>query len=428
MAQKKPRAGTKLLLATSFAIALIVGIITWRQNLDTDPQIVTLLPHKAPNPNGFDVYVKAARMIVPANPAVDEVDDGRPPTDPKVRAQKYSLANKEAWLRRNAAGFALMQAALKMECRFPAMRGSSIFPPYAPLRELARCKTIERKTREMRGDWNGAVQSQIDTIQMGNDIAHGGVLISALVGIAVEAIGRGANWNGTEHLNAQQTRAAIARLQAIYGARFTYSESMQEEKWYSVSQLLNAMHKGSWRQQFINPNYLLLSARIQLFASSKRRVMDNLIQMFDAQIANAQQPYTLPQKPLPEGDTITQILAPIYDKTRAAFARGDAGNALWLTALALRAYKLEHNAYPTKLQELVPNYLKQVPADPFGGGEALRYKRAGNSYVLWSIGPDGIDDGGTPIQSSQGPLAGQAPRLPQIGLDSKGDYVAGKNR
>ena len=100
---------------------------------------------------------------------------------------------------------------------------------------------------------------------------------------------------------------------------------------------------------------------------------------------------------------------------------------MWLTALALRAYKLEHNVYPTKLQELVPNYLKQVPADPFGG-EALRYKRAGNSYVLWSIGPDGIDDGGTPIQSSQGPIAGQAPRLPQIGLDSKGDYVAGKNR
>ncbi len=428
MAERKPRAGKRLLLATGFAIALIAGVVAWRQNLNADPQLVIPLPHKAPNPNGFDVYVKAAQMIVPANPAVDEVNDGRPPTDPKIRAQQYSLANKEAWLRRNAASFSLMQTALKMKSLAPSMRGKIIFPPYAPLRKLTRSKTIERKVREIHGDWNGAVQSQIDTVQMGNGIARGGTLISGLVGIAIEAIGRNDPWENVEHLNAAQARAAIARLQAIYNSRFTYAESMQEEKWYAVSQLLNAMHKGSWRQQFINPNYLLLPARIQLFASSKRRVMDNLIQMFDAQIANAQQPYTSPQKPLPEGDAVTQVLAPVYNKTRAAFARGDAGNALWLTALALRAYKLEHNAYPTKLQELVPNYLKQVPADPFGGGEALRYKRAGNSYVLWSIGPDGIDDVGTPMQSSQGPLAGQAPRLPQVGLDSKGDYVAGKNR
>jgi len=428
MAERKPRAGKRLLLATSFAIALIGGTTAWRNYINVDPQVVIPAYSTAPVPNGFDVYVKAAKMIAPANPAVDEVNDGRPPTDPKICAQQYSLANKEAWLRRNAAGFSLMQAALKMECQFPQMRGNSIFPPYAPLRELARSKTIERKAREMRGDWNGAVQSQIDTIQMGNDIAHGGVLISALVGIAVEAIGRGVNWDGTEHLNAQQTRAAIARLQAIYDARFTYAESVREEKWYMVSWLLDAMHKGSWRQQFINPNYLLLPARIQLFASSKRRVMDNLIQMFDAQIANAQQPYTSPQKPLPEGDAVTQILAPVYDKTRTSFARGDAGNALWLTTLALRAYKLEHDAYPTKLSALVPNYLKQVPADPFGGGEALHYRLEKDNYVLWSIGPDGVDNGGTPVQDNRKPISGQASRLPQVGLDSKGDFVAGKNR
>ena len=82
------------------------------------------------------------------------------------------------------------------------------------------------------------------------------------------------------------------------------------------------------------------------------------------------------------------------------------------------------------LAELVPGYLSTVPADPFGGGEPLRYKRVENSYLLWSIGPDGVDDGGKPVT---GPVRAarfpaDKPRLPFLSADSKGDYVAGWNR
>ena len=282
----------------------------------------------------------------------------------------------------------------------------------------------------MRGDWNGAVQSQLDTVQMGNDMARGGSLISGLVAIAIGAIGRNDPWKNVEGLNATQARAAAKRLEAIFNRRITYLEAMKEEKWQSLSLLKTGFADPDvgWRDAgklLDNPSVL---DRIKVFATSKRAIASNATRRLDARIANAQLPYTTPLPPLPSGDPISEMMAPGFSKARAGFARDDAGNALWLVALALRAYRLEHKTYPPKLGALVPNYLQQVPADPFGGGEELRYKIAGASYVLWSIGPDGINNGGKPISWRKNASAEVRKKLPSVGIDSVGDYVAGKNR
>lgn len=34
---------------------------------------------------------------------------------------------------------------------------------------------------------------------------------------------------------------------------------------------------------------------------------------------------------------------------------------------AIAAYRADNGRYPSKLQDLVPRYLRQLPADPFGG-------------------------------------------------------------
>ena len=66
-------------------------------------------------------------------------------------------------------------------------------------------------------------------------------------------------------------------------------------------------------------------------------------------------------------------------------------------ALALRAYRVENGAYPTKLADLAPKYLAKLPDDPFAKSGPLGYKLTGDKYILYSIGPDGKDSGGTPI-------------------------------
>jgi hypothetical protein len=61
--------------------------------------------------------------------------------------------------------------------------------------------------------------------------------------------------------------------------------------------------------------------------------------------------------------------------------------------LAVERYRLAHGALPQTLQNLVPTYLPDVPLDPFDG-KPLRYKHLEQGYAVYSVGPDGNDDGG----------------------------------
>ena len=65
------------------------------------------------------------------------------------------------------------------------------------------------------------------------------------------------------------------------------------------------------------------------------------------------------------------------------------------TAFAIERFRLAHEqALPHALPELVPAYLPAVPRDPFDE-QPLRFKKLPRGYVVYSIGPEGVDDGGT---------------------------------
>ncbi|MCL5281827.1 MAG: hypothetical protein M1376_18170 [Planctomycetes bacterium] len=63
------------------------------------------------------------------------------------------------------------------------------------------------------------------------------------------------------------------------------------------------------------------------------------------------------------------------------------------TALAVERYRLASGKLPERLEELVPQYLNEVPSDPFDGNP-LRYRRVDPGYCLYSISEDGQDNGG----------------------------------
>ena len=75
------------------------------------------------------------------------------------------------------------------------------------------------------------------------------------------------------------------------------------------------------------------------------------------------------------------------------------------TELAARWYADEHEGrFPDSLNDLVPNYLPAVPADPMAPGAPLRY-RNGPQAIVYSVGDDGIDDGGSEQHHHPGRMA-----------------------
>jgi hypothetical protein len=80
-----------------------------------------------------------------------------------------------------------------------------------------------------------------------------------------------------------------------------------------------------------------------------------------------------------------------------------------LTAeLALRCYQSDQGHPPSGLNELVPKYLERMPSDPFSG-KPMVFRTTGTNWLLYSVGEDGMDDGG------------QRAGRPVSGVVSKGD-------
>jgi hypothetical protein len=62
-------------------------------------------------------------------------------------------------------------------------------------------------------------------------------------------------------------------------------------------------------------------------------------------------------------------------------------------AIACELYRREHGELPGALDELVPQFIEEVPADPFDG-RPLRYKRQGDTVLIYSVHQNRTDDGG----------------------------------
>ncbi len=70
-------------------------------------------------------------------------------------------------------------------------------------------------------------------------------------------------------------------------------------------------------------------------------------------------------------------------------------NQAWLrcaaAALAVERYRLAHGHWPDSLAK--SEFLREVPTDPYDS-QPLHFRRLQDGVVIYSIGPDGVDDGG----------------------------------
>lgn len=69
---------------------------------------------------------------------------------------------------------------------------------------------------------------------------------------------------------------------------------------------------------------------------------------------------------------------------------------LAITAIALKRYQLRHGKSATQLSDLVPEFLSSLPLDRMDGKPLHYHLNADGSFKLYSVGLNGIDDGGNP--------------------------------
>lgn len=224
---------------------------------------------------------------------------------------------------------------------------SGMLADLANLKRLAQLLAAEGRLHEMDNEPLDAAHSYVDVIRFGNNISRGGFIINRLVGIACEAIGNGPLSKLVPRLSPDDSRKVILDLEKIDRAEITWDEVRRGEVRFLRYQI---------RQQRFNP-VLWVMGWWQHTQSIKRA------------------------------------------ETR--HNRVVAHEHLLRAELALRCERTRNGRGPESLQELVPQYLRRVPSDPFTG-RALIYRPQGTNWLLYSVGMDGVDDGGKPASRGFG--------------------------
>jgi hypothetical protein len=405
------------MLATAALVGLIatVGAPADRPWKTWQPAPIVL-----PTPNAWDLYLKVFGLMhkidVAQGLASDEPPDfsqPKPPakSTPPPLPDKWGIGPPGLPLTQRVALYAdvlaLVRQALGEECRIPPPQSiedfSTTFPDLARMRDLAPLLAMESAAHRQQGHFLAAADSALDCMQMAQQAATQRMIVADLSAYAIEDMGGGALDDVVPQLSAAELRHVLSRLAAIDVRRVPLRDSVDgEERLTFITlksfgedphQLLTADQPGSEEggQDFIRAadaeKVLARIAGAWHFARAYYDQLDRSIRL----------PYR-DRKPLPKppADMEDYLVLP-PQVFLFAYARDCARANLRLTRLAARCYLLEKGKLPGSLSDLSPDYLRRVPIDPFSGGP-LRSRPAGDVLVMYSVGPDGVDDGGQPIE------------------------------
>ncbi len=100
--------------------------------------------------------------------------------------------------------------------------------------------------------------------------------------------------------------------------------------------------------------------------------------------------------------SLSRTLVPAILRVATASLRSRARLRCAGAALACERFRMARGAWPSALQDLVPEFLPALPTDPFDG-KPLRFDRKNGQVIIYSVGEDRRDDGGETEARSHAP-------------------------
>ncbi|HZT41723.1 MAG TPA: hypothetical protein VFA07_06020 [Chthonomonadaceae bacterium] len=391
---RKTKRKNELLLGVvgCLALAAMFGWMGW-VSLNRNPALAIPTP-RMPSPNAYDYYVRASDAIKPITYHGSKVNvifsilmkSG-------ALEPSYPADEKGAFVNANAPALKLLREGFTYDCQLPPVRSfhtpHDLLNPMGDFARLARLLLIAGEIKASAGNWGGAMQSDLDAIQLGEDLSRGGGLGPFMEGDLYQRFGQQAAEAAVDHLTATQARETARRLERILARHAPFRDVLQEEKWQCQARLLELFRRPGWRGELIggrnDEDIKQRAGRWKLYLVSKKQIMDGCTHYLDRWIAKAGQPYAahVASPPLPDND-ISKSFVFDYSRLWSRDVQIQARNVLLLLRLALRAYHLEHGRYPTALKDLIPSYLTRLPDDPLAMQGSFSYHRDGSTYTLFS--------------------------------------------
>jgi hypothetical protein len=339
----------------------------------------------------------------------------RQPLDPAGRKAAESwVAAQQEHLR------TVRQALQRPQGRFPLCLSESVL---APMPHLAALKTEATRLQVAsllaldQGDAAQALAAVVDTARLANLLADEPILLSQWVRVACLHL----SLNGLERVFSRLavTTPQLEPLRLQLDAwpatnvvrRMFLGERVMALSMFDLPTRAFASSVAADGQPQLNPEQEAAGFRLGLgvmnavgLLSRDRRLM---LETFERAVTLADQDTPQALQETEEAfrkaaDQARQfpprffsgLLLPPLEKARGKLVALEARRWCALVAVAVERYRVEKaGALPEKLQDLIPQFLSVLPADPYDG-QPLRYGRRPQGYVVYSVGHDRQDHQG----------------------------------
>lgn len=374
---------TVLLVAV---VAVVLAVRWWTAPIDI-PR-----PQRPSEPvdNPYDVYRSLAAytaQIFRADPALSYAERELFPSRGTVRLDRPGLANY--LLRQMQPVRVEYRRHLHKPCVVileytPAWQ----FPELAEFRRWANIEALDMALAAREGDHARAVDDYRTVLLLSEQIRNQGGLLHYYTGSAMQAAVNRAISEIFHALPAQQCEKLVRAVREWERNRVSPAQAMSVERdFYLVT--LHDLYTGRhdtlraftesrlltrWNPKWLNLRYAAREG-VAYFERAEKEL---------SRPVNQQKHVPEPRHP------VASLFVPPVEPLKRSASYAQSRIRLVGCAAAVRAYRLRHGSYPATLSEAG---VADLNRDPFTGG-AFVYKPAEQGFLLYSVGEDGVDDGG----------------------------------
>jgi hypothetical protein len=360
--------------------------------------------------NAAPLYQKAFAQLIADPPA----DVNNPPTgnhddfDPKEPATI-------AFLGRHVQTIDLLRRGAAMPaCRYDQDLGEpdiqSMLADLNQDRNAANVLNLHAREELANGHVASAMIDATSILRMARHIGQRPMLISGMVGIGIGAIGDKTLEQALPEVTKQQQLSPL-KLDELTPFGPIIQQALRGEERFGLdlyakmppSQSVQVVAGQTKDPGLMSPgNDGPVGALYRVFFLNSDAYIRMMEKLQDLSI----EPFYRSQPALAEicaqrGDLFTSIVLPSLRRNFESCARIEALDACAQAAVAMTRYRLDHNALPSHLSDLVPAYLEAVPTDPFTGNP-IHLAIKGDQWIIYSFGPDARDHGGVEDKHGNG--------------------------
>jgi hypothetical protein len=324
------------------------------------------------------------------------------------------------FLKRQSSALALLrQAAAKPGCSFERDYGrpsvAMLVPELYLLRTAARLLALDAICRASDKDYRGAIEDVNAMFRVAEHVSSDPLLISQLVAMGVD----GSAIDTLRHILASgrlpPEDLAMIHLpeRTSYRTLLRRAFRMEEATFLATSEQVGDGQIGVWQlvawsgdhthqgiPHIFPPVYRLFLLGDDIAAQAHfAALLDRAAALPYAQGEEVIKQYDQELQAQP-GGVLTALFMPALGASVEHAVRAEAQRSAARLGLALYTYHARKGRFPDNVDDLAPDFIPAVPRDPFDG-QAMKFKRSGQGAVVYSVGPDMIDNGGAPFDSKK---------------------------